>query len=66
MKVGRTGNWIDLEKYRGMWLALDEKESVIAFHAKAKAAYQKAVGKGVRVPILFKVPTVAAPYIGSI
>ncbi|MDP1710190.1 MAG: DUF5678 domain-containing protein [bacterium] len=67
MNLNNQKIWLSLEKYRGKWIALNEKEEkVIASSEKAKLAYQEAVQKGVKIPILFKVPTVFAPYVGSI
>jgi len=54
------------KKYRGLWVALDEKEQkVVAFDKKAKKAFEKARKKGVKVPILFKVPIEIIPYVGT-
>jgi len=54
------------EKYKGLWIALDEKEKkVIAFDKEAKKAFEKARKKGVKIPILFKVPTEIIPYVGT-
>jgi len=54
------------EKYKGLWIALDEKESrVVAFDKEAKKAFEKARKKGVKIPILFKVPTEIIPYVGT-
>jgi len=67
MGLGNSNIWIEnLQKYRGKWVALDEDEkTVVASDEKAKNAYNSAVKKGVKLPILFKVPSVLAPYIGS-
>jgi hypothetical protein len=54
------------EKYKGLWIALDEKEKkVIAFDKEAKKAFEKARKKGVKIPILFKVPSEIIPYVGT-
>ena len=59
--------WLNLEKYKGKWVAFDEnEEEIIASSQKAKTAYERAVKKGIKVPILFKVPGVFAPYIGTV
>ncbi len=54
------------KKYRGLWVALDEKErKVVACDKEAKKAFEKARKKGVKIPILFKVPTEVIPYVGT-
>jgi hypothetical protein len=54
------------KKYKGLWIALDEKErKVVAFDKDAKKAYQKARKKGIEVPILFRVPSEIIPYVGN-
>lgn len=59
--------WINLEKYKGLWVALNEKEEkVISSNKNAKSAYEAALKMGVKVPILFKVPEFSASYIGSV
>jgi len=46
-------------------VALDEKERrVVAFDRNAKKAFEKAQKKGVKIPILFKVPSKTISYIG--
>ena len=32
MKNGKMKVWIDHDKYKGMWVALDEKESIVAVY----------------------------------
>ncbi len=54
------------KKYKGLWVALDEKErKVVAFDKEAKKAFEKAQKKGIKVPILFKVPNQILPYVGT-
>jgi len=54
------------KKYKGLWVVLDEKErKVVAFDKEAKKAFEKARKKGVKIPILFKVPTEVIPYVGT-
>jgi sugar diacid utilization regulator len=54
------------KKYKGLWIALDEKErKVVAFDKDAKKAYKKARKKGIEVPILFRVPSKIIPYVGT-
>jgi hypothetical protein len=53
------------KKYKGLWVVLDEKERrVVAFDRNAKKAFEKAQKKGVKIPILFKVPSKTISYIG--
>ena len=53
------------KKYKGLWVALDEKERrVVAFDRNAKKAFEKAQKKGVKIPFLFKVPSKIISYIG--
>jgi lipocalin len=60
-------SWVDLEKYKGLWVALNEKEEkVISSNKDAKSAYEAAKKMGVKIPILFKVPEFSAPYIGGV
>lgn len=60
-------NWTKIyKKYKGLWVALDEKErKVVASDKEAKKAFEKAQKKGVKIPILFKVPTEIIPYVGA-
>jgi hypothetical protein len=54
------------KKYKGLWVVLDEKErKVVAFDKEAKKAFEKARKKGVKIPILFKVPSEIIPYVGT-
>lgn len=61
-------DWVKINKeYKGLWIALDEEESqVVAFSKNAKEAYEKALEKGVKAPILFRVPEESLAYIGII
>jgi len=45
-----------LTKYRGKWVALSSDNRVISSGYNAKAVYRKAKEKGIKIPILFKVP----------
>ena len=58
--------WTEIsEKYKGLWIALDEKETnVIASSDSAKTVYTEARKKGVDVPVLFKVPDEIVAYVG--
>jgi Family of unknown function (DUF5678) len=53
-----------LEKFKGMWVALTETDTLISAHKRAKNAYQEAVKKGYKNPILFKVPQHDFPHVG--
>lgn len=52
-------------KYKGLWIALDEKLSdVISSSKNAKKTYHDAIKKGSKSPIMFKVPKENIPYFG--
>ncbi len=53
-----------LEPFKGMWVALTDKDRVISANKSAKKAHQEAVKKGYKEPILFKVPQHDLPHIG--
>ena len=61
-------NWADIfRKYRGFWVALAEDEkTVVAFSKNAKEAYEQAVKKGIKVPIMLSVPLEIKSHIGGI
>lgn len=61
-------DWTKIYKrYRGFWIALDEKEKkVVASDKEAKKAFERAQRKGVKLPILFKVPIEVIPYVGGL
>jgi hypothetical protein len=50
--------------YKGLWVALTPDNKVIVSDKSARKAYEKARKKGYEDPILFKVPTEDAPFIG--
>lgn len=53
------------EKYKGLWVALDQKlHKVIASDKSADKAYKKALQEGYKKPTLFKVPQENSPYFG--
>lgn len=53
------------EKYKGLWVALDQKlHKVIASDKSADNAYKKALQVGYKKPTLFKVPQENRPYFG--
>ena len=62
----KTIDWTKLyEKYRGLWVALaEDEETVLSASKDAKVAYQEALEKGVKIPILLNVPEKSIGYIG--
>lgn len=60
--------WPNLFKeYKGNWVALKEdEETVVASGKSAKRVYEEAKEKGLKIPIMYKVPTILAPYIGNV
>lgn len=60
-------NWTPIfEKYPGMWVALKEDEvTVVAASKSAKTAADGAKKKGLKIPILLKVPSRSLPYVGA-
>jgi len=67
MRLNNQKVWLDLHKYKGKWVALNQsEEKIVSSNKNAKTAYEDAVKKGVTIPILFKVPKIFTPYIGSI
>ena len=53
-----------LEKFKGMWVALTDSDRVISASKSAKKAYDEAIKKGYKEPILFKVPLHDLAHIG--
>ena len=53
-----------LEQFKGLWVALTDADSVISANKSAKKAYEEAIKKGYKEPILFKVPQHDLPHIG--
>ena len=53
-----------LERFKGLWVALTDSDSVISADKSAKKAYDEAIKKGYKEPILFKVPLHDLPHIG--
>ena len=53
-----------LDKFKGLWVTLTDAESVISANKSAKKAYEEAIKKGYKEPILFKVPQHDFPHIG--
>lgn len=59
-------DWSEIyKKYKGQWVALEEDEvTVISSGATAKVAYDKALKKGYKNPILTHMPKDLMPYVG--
>lgn len=59
-------NWRDLSSnYKGLWVALDEKEKKVVSSGKnAKTVYNQAIKQGVKIPTLFKVPSEQVLFVG--
>ncbi len=53
-----------LEKFKGLWVTLTDSDRVISANKSAKKAYEEAIKKGYKEPILFKVPLHDLPHIG--
>lgn len=53
-----------LEKFKGLWVTLTDSDVVISAYRSAKKAYEEALKKGHKDPILFKVPRHDLPHIG--
>ena len=55
------------EKYKGMWVALDDSlKKVISSDKNADKVYKAALEKGYKKPTLFKVPQENLPYFGFV
>ena len=53
------------KKYKGQWVAFKEDEKTVIGNGKtAKEAYEKALNKGYKSPILARMPTELLNYIG--
>ncbi len=53
------------QQYKGLWVALTEKEDKVVSSGKdPKKVFNEAKKKGVKIPILFKVPTKIIGYAG--
>jgi Family of unknown function (DUF5678) len=61
-------DWTQIyKKYKGLWIALTEDEEKVVSSAKtAKEAWLKAQEKGIRKPILTRVPLEVVPYVGNL
>lgn len=67
MSLNNQKVWLDLEKHKGEWIALNEnEEEIVSSNKEAKLAYDEAIQKGIKTPIMFKVPFSLTPYIGSV
>ncbi|PIR79906.1 MAG: hypothetical protein COU25_02835 [Candidatus Levybacteria bacterium CG10_big_fil_rev_8_21_14_0_10_35_13] len=55
------------EKYKGLWITLDDSlKKVISSNKNAEKAYKEAIEKGYKKPTLFKVPQENLPYFGFV
>ena len=54
----------ELDKFRGLWVALTDTDKVVGSNKSAQEAYREAIKKGYKEPILFKVPKHDLPYVG--
>lgn len=53
------------KKYKGQWVAFKEDQKTVIGNGKtAKEAYEKALTKGYKSPILARMPNTLADYIG--
>ena len=59
-------DWTEIcERYKGQWVALEDDEvTVIANGKTVMAVLEEAKKQGRDEPILFRVPTRIAPYVG--
>lgn len=53
-----------LEQFKGLWVTLTDSDNVISANKSAKKAYEEAIKKGYKEPILFKVPQHDLPHVG--
>lgn len=54
-----------IAKHAGRWVAFEPKSSkIIAISSSAKKSLMVAQKKGVKIPILFKVPVELSPFVG--
>jgi hypothetical protein len=53
-----------LAKCKGLWVTLTDSDKLITSNKSAKQAYEAALKKGYKNPILFKVPQHDVPHIG--
>lgn len=59
-------DWTNIyKKYKGLWVALkDDEVTVISSGKSAKEAWDKALKKGFKKPILTQMPERLIPYVG--
>lgn len=62
----KSATWKNLSKnYKGLWVALKkDEETVVSSGKNAKKVYEEAQKKGVKLPILYKVPVTSGFYVG--
>ena len=63
----KAKDWTHLfPKFAGLWVAFGKDEETIVSSAKSlKNTIKKAGEKGLKAPLLFKVPAESLPYAGS-
>lgn len=55
------------EKYKGLWIALNQSlDNVLGANKNPKKAYDEALKKGEKNPVMFKVPAKNSVYFGII
>jgi len=59
-------NWTKIYKeYKGLWVALkDDEKTVVASGKTAKEAWEKAQEKGLKNPVLTRMPEKIVAYVG--
>ena len=66
MKESKNSNKLTsiFKQYQGLWIALNEKEEVIANAEYAKEVLEESRKKGYPNPVIFRVPTELISYVG--
>ncbi len=62
MKIDLTSIY---NKYKGFWVALNDDWKLISYDKDIKKAHTKALRKGYKEPIMYKVPKKNIAYFGS-
>lgn len=54
------------KKYKGLWVTMDEShKKVVSADKNIMKAYNGAIKKGHKVPLIFKVPKKNLPFVGA-
>jgi len=54
------------KKYKGLWVGLkDDEKTVVASGKTVREVMKKSQKRGLKQPILFRVPTEVIPYVGG-